>query len=749
MAAKIKDGLFIGDAETSQSEVFINDNKISNLINLAGREVPNIWSSHGLVYLTYNWEDRPDFRLFSGQDDDILTSIVEFVDVSIAHGISVLLFSRRGTGRCVIAACLYLMMKYRWGFEKSYDYVYSKKPDIDLNKGFIQQMFALDMKLLAARQKAYALKHGIENGFRIEPSMTINDIAAMLPPVEAKRWNSWDPNYILAPNLIMNEAAANGGTLPLQPHDEETILWHKHAEAIVNALRKKDSLHSKAMTNKQKLSFRVMDEAEEELVLIFSFLNSKNTISSLPGPYHNAYDIQKSFKLRFDNVLFEEDVNMFPVSPVNPRYAYVPKGILKGVPKRPVSAPSQPNPNNMQPTILFDSSPNNSTQAAGNNSTNNNKRSSDPFGSPADEKLSYRSNSYEYQPQESSPVPAPSKAPIASSAAASSNPAGADDLYKYVGLGGAEAKADLNSSRREDKKGLDPGSAHHNNNAHHHDNMWSMEDDRKNNNNGQGGLSAEERLRKLMADMQRQNHFPEHLRPPSHQPGQAKADNSGYDDNYYSTSSISLHDLANMPVQPSSSNNPNAAADLKGNNDSYRRSDSKPVKNHTAEISIIDMERDDLSSSHMKSDPLAAFDIPVPKQSAAPNIPGTSSSSSAAAKGGALRARHDILANSTASRTSAPNPNRNSTSRQAWSSTAAPPPSASNRPPSPSSARPSSPSNARVSSNSSVGSAGSGGGGGGSMVGTGSTTSQKVYRYDPLSFLSCPDPLLILPCLRL
>jgi hypothetical protein len=208
MAAKIKDGLFIGDADTSQSEVFINDNKISNLINLSGKEVPNIWASHGLVYLTYNWEDRPDFRLFSGQDDNILTDIVEFVDVSIAHGISVLLFSKRGTGRCVIAACLYLMMKYRWGFEKSYDYVYTKKPDIDLNKGFIQQMFALDMKLLAARQKAYALKHGIENGFRIEPNMTINDIAAMLPSTEARRWNSWDPNYILAPNNLTNDSTA-------------------------------------------------------------------------------------------------------------------------------------------------------------------------------------------------------------------------------------------------------------------------------------------------------------------------------------------------------------------------------------------------------------------------------------------------------------------------------------------------------------------------------------------------------------
>ena len=38
MAAKIKDGLFVGDEDTSMSEVFINDNKISNLINLSGME---------------------------------------------------------------------------------------------------------------------------------------------------------------------------------------------------------------------------------------------------------------------------------------------------------------------------------------------------------------------------------------------------------------------------------------------------------------------------------------------------------------------------------------------------------------------------------------------------------------------------------------------------------------------------------------------------------------------------------------
>lgn len=275
MAAKIKDGLFIGDAETSQSEVFINDNKISNLINVSGRDVPNVWASHGLVYLTYNWENRADFRLFSGHEDSILTDIVDFIDVSISHGISVLIFSKQGTGRCIIAACLYLMIKYRWGFEKAYDYIFSKKPDLDLNKGFIQQMFALDMKLLASRQKAYALKHSQENVFRIEPNMTINDIAAMLPPNEAKRWNSWDPNYILCPALDSKEKV-----------DEEQIHWQRYGESVISTLKKKDYSTLKMLFLKQKAaSSRALDDMEEELVLIFSFINSKNTITSLPGPY--------------------------------------------------------------------------------------------------------------------------------------------------------------------------------------------------------------------------------------------------------------------------------------------------------------------------------------------------------------------------------------------------------------------------------------------------------------------------------
>ena len=51
MAAKIKDGLFIGDAETSQDPEFLELNKITNLVNLAGGEISNVWAAHGNVVL--------------------------------------------------------------------------------------------------------------------------------------------------------------------------------------------------------------------------------------------------------------------------------------------------------------------------------------------------------------------------------------------------------------------------------------------------------------------------------------------------------------------------------------------------------------------------------------------------------------------------------------------------------------------------------------------------------------------------
>ena len=179
MAAKVKDGLFLGDAETSRDVEFLELNKISNLVNLAGKELTNVFASSGLVYFTLNWVDDPSFTLLPpGQELEVVEDLCEFIEVSLRHGISVLLFSTKGTCRCVVAAVLYLMSKYRWSFEKAYEFVQAKKPDVELNRGFVQQLFAIDKMLQNARSD----------------SSPKSEAQARL---ERMRLSEWDPSYLL------------------------------------------------------------------------------------------------------------------------------------------------------------------------------------------------------------------------------------------------------------------------------------------------------------------------------------------------------------------------------------------------------------------------------------------------------------------------------------------------------------------------------------------------------------------------
>lgn len=251
MAAKIKDGLFIGDVETSQDAEFLELNKISNLINLAGRECPNVWAAHGLVYLTLNWEDRSDFVLFPDRErNDILDDLCEFIDVSLQHGISVLLFSSRGEGRCIIASIAYLMCKYCWGFEKALEFVQSKKPDMNVNKGFMQQLVKLDKHLQKLRVRLYGNLYS-----EYEDSIKM-------------RLTSWDHSYLKAP----------------------------HPGSMLSG----EDPSRRAQSGRQRRGgVGLYCEIEEENVLINSFVNSKQYLTSLPGPYLNQNWSQKQFKLRF------------------------------------------------------------------------------------------------------------------------------------------------------------------------------------------------------------------------------------------------------------------------------------------------------------------------------------------------------------------------------------------------------------------------------------------------------------------
>lgn len=209
MALKIKDGLFLGDAETSYDPEFLELNKVSNLVNLAGHQIQNIWAAHGLVYLTYPWEDRPSFRIFSDKETDWdgtqtypppLGEIVEFIDGSLRHGISVLVFSAKGSGRCVLACCAYLMCKYQWSYNKAMELILSKKRDIVLNSGFVQQLHALEKYLLSQRgglrndrDSANTAAGADSNGVG---ATLLDGMCVTLNSQQLARWKDWNVSYL-------------------------------------------------------------------------------------------------------------------------------------------------------------------------------------------------------------------------------------------------------------------------------------------------------------------------------------------------------------------------------------------------------------------------------------------------------------------------------------------------------------------------------------------------------------------------
>jgi hypothetical protein len=80
----------------------------------------------------------------------------------------------------------------------------------------------------------------------------------------------------------------------------------------------------------RKIRDDVIEETpDDELVMINSYLNGKQTITSLPMPNRNAIDIPKAFKLRFNSELQEEDIHMFPTVPPTGSAAIPKRGILK------------------------------------------------------------------------------------------------------------------------------------------------------------------------------------------------------------------------------------------------------------------------------------------------------------------------------------------------------------------------------------------------------------------------------------
>ena len=145
-AFKVKDGLFIGDEFAAQDLEFVVANKVTRIVNCASRQVPNHWEPIGVHYLSYAWFDTENQVLLDTQDKNFST-IYHFVEQGLETGESVLVHSVRGVSQCVCIVTAYLMKKYQWSLYKSLDFLAFRRPDLDINPGFLTQLGGFEAKL--------------------------------------------------------------------------------------------------------------------------------------------------------------------------------------------------------------------------------------------------------------------------------------------------------------------------------------------------------------------------------------------------------------------------------------------------------------------------------------------------------------------------------------------------------------------------------------------------------------------------
>lgn len=138
-AVKVKDGLFLGDQYSSQDLEFLAVNKISHIVNCAGRQLQNQWTTVGVKYLTFYWLDD-DRQLLFDDMDQVAIEIQNFIDEAASDFYGILVHSIRGQSRACCVICIYLMQKFNWSLMKSLEYINSRRPNLEIRGSFLQQL---------------------------------------------------------------------------------------------------------------------------------------------------------------------------------------------------------------------------------------------------------------------------------------------------------------------------------------------------------------------------------------------------------------------------------------------------------------------------------------------------------------------------------------------------------------------------------------------------------------------------------
>lgn len=137
LAVRIVDGLFIGNAISSQDDEFLFSNKVTHIVNCAALDVPNVFSEHGIHYLSFPWRDGS--MILDSQNRKI-SRITKFMERAFDKGECVLVHSLHGISRCCVIVCAYLMYRFEWKLADALTFIKLNHPDMDIAPHFMLQL---------------------------------------------------------------------------------------------------------------------------------------------------------------------------------------------------------------------------------------------------------------------------------------------------------------------------------------------------------------------------------------------------------------------------------------------------------------------------------------------------------------------------------------------------------------------------------------------------------------------------------
>ena len=133
--------LYLGRGDQATDNAIVTNLRLTHIVNIS-TEHPDVFPGR-VRYLHIQVPDEPTSDLYG-----VAADIVDFIDGAIRGGGRVLVHCNLGRSRGATAVIAFLMATRRWTLSKALGYVKERRPIIEPNRGFLQQLATFELEIL-------------------------------------------------------------------------------------------------------------------------------------------------------------------------------------------------------------------------------------------------------------------------------------------------------------------------------------------------------------------------------------------------------------------------------------------------------------------------------------------------------------------------------------------------------------------------------------------------------------------------